>query len=126
MDIKFLNAVILASDYDKLIAWYKITFDLDTGTAVNEGYHYTELTRSGKLVIAIADTKEMGVTPTEPRNNSLIVQLSLSDIDEAFEKIENNGGKILFGPLYDENWNFYYGGFRDIEGNQIWVIEDKG
>jgi hypothetical protein len=27
-----------------------------------------------------------------------------------------NGGKILFGPSFDEKWGFYYGGFNDIEG----------
>jgi hypothetical protein len=39
MDTDFLNVVILAANYDKLVAWYKITFDLDTGTIVDEDYH---------------------------------------------------------------------------------------
>jgi predicted enzyme related to lactoylglutathione lyase len=125
VETNFLNTVILAGDYDAVVEWYVNTFDLDIGTTVDEDYHYTELTRNGKLVIAIADAKEMGVIPSQPRNNSLIVQLSLSNIKEAFQRIMDNGGTILFGPSLDEKWEFYYGGFYDIEGNQIWVIEDN-
>jgi len=125
METIFLNAVILAADYENLVEWYQNTFELDIGTNVDEDYHYTELTRAGKLVISIADAREMGVIPSEPRNNSLIIQLSLSNINEAFERIKNNGGKILFGPSFDKKWGFYYGGFNDIEGNQVWAIENN-
>ena len=125
MDISLLNAVILAHDYNKLVEWYKKTFDLEIGTSVKDEYHYTELRKSDKFVIAIGDAKEMGVTPSEPRNNTMIAQLSVSDITSAFEEIRKNGGKILFGPSYDEKWKFHYGGFDDIEGNQLWVVQNN-
>jgi predicted enzyme related to lactoylglutathione lyase len=125
MEISLLNAVILAQDYNNLVEWYKKTFALDIGTSVNEEYHYTELRKSGKFVIAIGDAKEMGVTPSEPRNNTLIAQFTVSDITIAFEKIRESGGKILFGPSYDEKWKFHYGGFNDIEGNQIWIVQNS-
>lgn len=125
MKIKLLNVVLLASDYEKLISWYMQTFELQIGHSVSDEYHYTELTKDSKFVIAIADAKEMGVNPDIVKNNTAIPQLAVSDVSALLKSAENNSGKILFGPAYDEIGKFYYGGFKDIEGNQIWIIEDR-
>lgn len=117
--------VVLANDYDKLVSWYSSAMPLQIGQRVTEGYHYTCFVNSGKGVLGIADAKEMGVTPREPRENTVIVQLVVSDIFSLFAEIEKRGGTVLFGPKTDEASDDYYGGFLDIEGNQIWVSENK-
>lgn len=125
MRIRLLNAILLASDYEKLLSWYKQTFNLEIGFSVSDEYHFTELTNDSKFVIAISDAVEMGVTPHAARNNTAIPQLAVSDVADVLEKVSSNGGKVLFGPSYDDKWKLYYGGFSDIEGNQIWVTEEK-
>ena len=67
----------------------------------------------------------MGVKPPTPRNNTVIVQLSVSDISKLFAKVKETGGKILFGPSVDKKEGYLYGGIADIEGNQIWIVEEK-
>ncbi len=125
MNINLLNPMILAEDYEKLIEWYIKTFDLTIKAKVEEGDEYTELEQAGKLVVGIAKADEMGVKPSTPRNNTVIIQFSMSDINKLFDKVRKTGGKILFGPSLDEKGRYLYGGFTDIEGNQIWVVEKK-
>jgi predicted enzyme related to lactoylglutathione lyase len=125
MRIRLLNTVLLASDFEKLLSWYKQTFELQIGHSVSGEYHYAELNKDSNFVIAIADAKEMGANPDAVKNNTAIPQLAVSDVSAGLESAANNGGKVLFGPSYDEKGKFYYGGFKDIEDNQIWIVEDK-
>jgi len=124
MKTSLINAVVLAEDYDKLVAWYIKTFSLDIAQKVEKGYYYTELAQDGYMILGIAKTKEMGVTPTRPKNNSVIIQLKVSNIRELFARVKNSG-KVLFGPSKDKDGGFRYGGIADPEGNQIWVVERK-
>ena len=52
------------------------------------------------------------------------MQISVSNISELFDKVKKNKGKILNGPSRDKNYGFLFGAFEDIEGNQVWVIEN--
>ncbi len=123
MKVTLVNSVIFAENYEKLIKWYMDTFDLEITSKTEEDYNYTDLGQSGRTYIGIAKAEEMGAKPTTPRNNSVIIQLSVSDISELFDKVKNSEGKILFGPSVEKKEGFRYGGLEDIEGNQIWVIE---
>ena len=93
-------------------------------TKVEEGEEYVELGTLSEVLFGFARAKEMGVKPSTPRNNTVIIQLSVSDINELFSKVKKTGGKILFGPSLSEE-GYLYGGLADIEGNQIWVIERR-
>ena len=124
MKISLINGVILAEDYDRLIDWYVTIFSLDIEHRVTKGYHYTELAQQGHVIFGIAKTEEMGIIPTNPRNNSVIIQVTVSDIQEIFDRIKG-AGKILFGPTRDRDSGFIYGGITDPEGNQIWIVERK-
>ncbi len=124
VNIRFLNAYILAEDFKKLSGWYEKTFELDRGLTVEEDYLSMELRKNGKFVIAFADSKEMGITPYYDRQNTVIAQLAVSNVKECLERVSQCGGKALFGPSFDETGKFYYGGFSDIEGNQIWVVQE--
>lgn len=126
MKINLLNPMILAENYEELAEWYEKTFDLAIKTRVEEGEEYMELGTPSKILFGFARAKEMGVKPSTPRNNTVIIQLSVNDINELFDKVKKAGGKILFGPSIDEEEGYLYGGLADIEGNQIWVIEKRG
>jgi len=121
--INLLNPMILAENYKELAGWYVKTFDLAIKTRVEEGEEYMELGTSSEVLFGFARAKEMGVKPSTPRNNTVIIQLSVSDISELFDKVKKAGGKILFGPSLSKEEGYLYGGLEDIEGNQIWVIE---
>ena len=123
MNINLLNPMILAENYEELVEWYIKTFDLTVKNKVDEGEECTELERAGELILGIAKANEMGVKPSTPRNNTVIIQFSVSDINELFDRIKETGGRVLFGPSLEEKGGYWYGGFADIEGNQMWVVE---
>lgn len=123
METSLINVVILASDYEMLISWYLKVFNLEIYLQVKEGYDYTELGQSNRLIVGIAKTEEMGLVPTKPRNNSVIIQIAVSSLDKIFDTVSKSGGKVLFGPSIDEKEGFVYGGIADPEGNQIWIVE---
>lgn len=125
MNINLLYPMILAENYEELIEWYIKTFDLTIKDKIEEGDEYTELEQAGKLIVGIAKANEMGVKPSTPRNNTVIIQFSVVDINKFFDRVRETGGKVLFGPSLDEKGGYLYGGFADIEGNQIWVVEKK-
>ena len=125
MNLNLLYPVILAEDYEKLVDWYISTFDLRIKHKFEGKENYTVLEHSGQAVVGIAIAREMGVKPTTPRNNTAIIQFSVSDINRFFAGVRETGGKILFGPFIDEEEEYQYGGLLDIEGNQIWVVEEK-
>ena len=125
MKAKLDIPVILAKDYDSLVQWYKDTLPFEISKVVSEGYHYTTFKNSGQEILGIADAEEMGVTPPENIENTVIVQIIVSDISGLFSMVQKNGGKILFGPKKDEESDYCYGGFLDIEGNQLWVTESQ-
>ena len=122
MNSKLDTPVILAHDYERLVSWYKEIFSFDIAEEITEGFHYTTFSSSNSNVLGISVAEEMGVIPSGETNNTLVPQFLINDISSLFKKIEDNGGKILFGP---KGQDALYGGFLDIEGNQIWVTEDQ-
>lgn len=124
MDVTLINSVIMAQDYETLVEWYRETLELDIKLKVDKDYKYTDLAKNGKLVIGFAQAEEKDYVPTRNKNNTMIMQISVSDIHLLFERIKNSGGTIMFGPSVDRNEGFKFGAFKDIEGNQVWVIEN--
>ena len=124
MKNRLINIVILAEDYDTLVDWYIRTLDLEVKLKVDKDYHYTDLAWDGQLVVGICPATGMKHTPTIPRNNSTVLQISVPDAAGLFERVKANGGTILFGPAVDRNEGFTYGAFADPEGNQVWVMEN--
>jgi len=124
MEITLINAVTLAQDYEKLVAWYRETLELEIKLQVDNDYRYTDLAKAGKLVVGICPAKEMNHTPTTPRNNSVVLQISVDDIEELFAQVKESEGTIIFGPAVDKNEGFRFGAFADIEGNPVWVMEN--
>ncbi len=124
MDIQLINTVLLAEKYESLVQWYVDTLELEVKLKVDKDYHYTDLAKDGKLIVGICPAFEMKHTPTRPRNNSAILQVSVSDSHTLFSRVKENGGTVLFGPSVDKNEGFAYGSFSDPEGNPVWVMEN--
>ena len=65
MKLELMNAVVMAEDYEKLRDWYIEALGLELQEEWTDQYHYAELVKDGRLVIGIADAKEMKVEPGE-------------------------------------------------------------
>jgi len=123
MDVKAREIVIFADDFEKLSNWYREVFNMDVHLKSTDGYHYCHLKNAHGLEIGIADGAEMGVTPGDRGNNSVVFQIEVEDVKAFFAHIESHQGKTPFGPAYDENDGFWFGSITDIEGNPIWVVD---
>jgi len=60
--------------------------------------------------------------PTEPKNNSCVLQVQVEDIYDLYERIKKAETEIRFGPSKEEKSNFAYGSISDPEGNEVWII----
>ena len=127
MEIKILprETVLVAKNYQSLIDWYvnnlnfKIVYN-------NLDIKYCSLATDSGIKIGIADMESLGNESYSKRiMNTVILQIATNDLKKLFKKIKNNGGSILFGPSYDEGDEYWYGSVTDIEGNEIWVIDEN-
>ena len=99
MNLKLIYPIILAEEYETLVDWYIKTFGLNVKSKFEGKEDYTVLEYAGQAVAGIATAREMGVKPSAPRDNTAIIQFSVPDINELFERVRETGGKILFVPL---------------------------
>jgi len=120
--LQLMNAVVMAEDYEKVRDWYIDALDLELEEEWTDDYHYAELVREGRLVIGIADAKEMDVAPGDRKNHAVVAQFNVADVKAFLARIVEKGGKVPFGPSHDEKGDFWFGGFTDIEGNPCWVV----
>ena len=124
MRLQLMNAVVLAEDYERLRDWYVQALQLDVDGEWTERYHYAELKRQGRFVVGIASAEEMKVNPHGDRTRATVVaQFNVEDVRAFLKQIEDRGGRVPFGPSFDEAEGFWFGAFADIEGNVSWVVE---
>ena len=83
----------------------------------------TVLARLGLPVFGIADAKEMGIEPGDRKRATVMPQLNVDDVKAFLAQVEERGGTVPFGPSYDEDLDLWFGGFADIEGNPVWVVQ---
>ena len=127
MEIKILprETVLLAKNHQLLINWYinNLNFKIINN---NSDIKYCNLETDSGIKIGIADMEQMGNENYSKRiMNTVILQICTNDLKKLFKKIKNNGGSILFGPSYDEGDKYWYGSITDIEGNEIWVVDEN-
>ena len=127
MNIKILprEIVLVAKNHQSLIDWYvnnlnfKIVYN-------NLDIKYCSLATDSGIKIGIADMESLDNESYSKRiMNTVILQIATNNLKKLFKKIKNNGGSILFGPSYDEGDKYWYGSVTDIEGNEIWVIDEN-
>ena len=127
MNIKILprETVIVAKNYQSLIDWYinNLNFKIINN---NSDIKYCNLETDSGIKIGIADMEQMGNENYSKRiMNTVILQICTNDLKKLFRGIKNNGGSVLFGPSYDEGDKYWYGSITDIEGNEIWVVDEN-
>ena len=127
MEIKILprETVLLAKNHQLLINWYinNLNFKIINN---NSDIKYCNLETDSGIKIGIADMEQMGNENYSKRiMNTVILQICTNDLKKLFRGIKNNGGSVLFGPSYDEGDKYWYGSITDIEGNEIWVVDEN-
>jgi len=124
MEVRLLNVVILCDNFEAQVEWYKNTFDLKILLKESGAYNYVELGHNEHVIVGLTPAKEMKHQPSKPRNNSTLLQITVKDMETLFKKVVDNKGTVKFGPSVEEKYNFKYGAITDLEGNEIWVIEE--
>jgi uncharacterized glyoxalase superfamily protein PhnB len=119
------ETVILAEDPLALVDWYHTVLGLEITRRIEVEYHYYELQNPQGVRIGIADAREMGVTPGDRKNSTVLLQLQVSDVKVLFEHLHSCGAATTFGPSHDARDDFWFGGFLDLEGNPIWVVDSS-
>ncbi len=120
-DARHLCTVVLTKNYKRMVAWYKKALDLKAKTVVAEGFDWTELARPG-LRIGFTPAVQMGARLASPRRNAVILHLVSRDVKGLLARVKRAGAKA-WGPKRSEDGAYWYGGFVDIEGNPVWVID---
>lgn len=123
MEVKPRESVILAENFKAMIEWYQNVLNFKIKQMFEDDYHYCYLENSNGICIGIADAKEMGVTPNDRKNNTVLLQFQVADVKEFFSYLQKHNSTITLGPSLDEKDKFWYGGFEDLEGNPFWVVD---
>ena len=123
VDIRARETVILATDFSALVSWYARVLGFTIVKLFEDGFHYCNLETPSGIKIGIADAKEVGVHPADRQNNAVVLQIEVDDLKQFFAHLEQAGASITKGPAYDEGGGFWFGGFADLEGNPIWVVD---
>ena len=124
MKTTLINSVILAEDYQGMIDWYKMVFDLEVLIEISDDYNYTELGQEKRVVIGLTKASELKKKVNTKRDSYAIPQFYVGDMKLVMERATSTGGSVIYGPEEDDG--FLYGTITDMEGNEIWIIEEKG
>lgn len=115
--------MILAADFDALVAWYRDALGLTVVKRFDEGFHYCNLESASGAKVAIASAREMGVEPADRSRNTVVPQLEVDDVKAFLAHLAARGAKITGGPSFDAKGSFWFGSFSDPEGNPFWVVD---
>ncbi len=125
MEIRPKESVIFAENFQLLTEWYQKVLHFKIVRQLEDQYHYCVLENEHGLKIGIADAKEMGVTPGDRKNNTVVLQFQVPDAKDFFQHLKKQNAISTFGPSFDEKGQVWYGGFHDLEGNPFWVVDEN-
>ncbi len=123
VEIRPRETVILADDWSTLVEWYVTALGFRETRRFEDDYHYANLENAAGIQIGIGDAKEMGITAPDRSQNSVILQFEVENVADFFAHVTAHGGEVTFGPSFEEKGKFWFGGFRDPEGNPLWVVD---
>ncbi|MEM7032286.1 MAG: VOC family protein [Chloroflexota bacterium] len=125
MMLKPRETVIFAENFQALVDWYVRVLDFKVSRLVEDDYHYCNLENEAGIQIGIADAEEMGIKPIDRKHNTVVLQFQVDDVQALFDHLVVQGGQVAFGPSFDKEYEFWFGGFQDLEGNTIWVVDEN-
>ena len=121
--LKPRESVVLATDYEATVAFYRDVLGFEVTNEFSGSYHYTNPKNAAGIQLGIAMASEMGVEPVDREKNTVLLQFEVEDVPGFLKHVEEHGGSIQFGPSKSEGPGFWYGAFRDPEGNPMWVVD---
>jgi len=119
------EVVVLADNYEAMVAWYVEVLGFRIVKAFSEAYRYGNLETDSGLKIGIAPASEVGVKPGNRAANTVLLQVAVPDVKQFFELLKAQDVAVAFGPEFDEAGDFWFGAIEDIEGNPIWVVDEN-
>lgn len=119
------ESVIFAEDYKAMVYWYQDVLGFKVVRQFDQGYRYTNLETESGIRIGIVPAEEMGVKPGDRRQNTVVLQVEVAGVAKFFTHLKEKGGAVTFGPSFDKDDGFWYGGFQDLEGNPFWVVDEN-
>jgi predicted enzyme related to lactoylglutathione lyase len=122
-EIRPREPVVLAADFEALVAWYRDVLGFTVVNLFDEGYHYCNLETPTGIELGIGSAEEAGVEPTDRAGNTVVLQFEVDDVRAFLAHVEEKGGSVTNGPSFDEKGGFWFGGFADPEGNPFWVVD---
>ena len=117
------ETVVAATDYEGTVAFYRDVLGFEVTDTFSEGYHHTNLRTASGMKIGITPAAEVGIEPIDREANTVLMQVEVDDVPAFLEHVAAGGGSVQFGPSKSEGAGFWYGAFRDPEGNPIWVVD---
>ncbi|NNE09282.1 MAG: VOC family protein [Gemmatimonadetes bacterium] len=123
IELRPRETVILAADFDALVAWYRDVLGFAVTKQFEGEFHYCNLATASGIRIGIGSAEEMGVKPRDRADRTVIMQFEVDDVKSLFEHVERAGGTIVDGPKLDRKDNFWFGSCADPEGNPFWVVD---
>ena len=123
IEIRPREIVILADDFDLLVAWYRDALGFDVVRFFNDTFQFANLKTSTGIRLGIGSAAEMGVVPGDRQHNTVVFQIEVDDLRGLFAHLEQYGATITGGPSFDEQLKFWFGSFSDPEGNPVWVVD---
>lgn len=119
------ESVIFAEDYKAMVDWYQEVLGFKVIRQFDQGYRYTNLETESGIRIGIVPAEEMDVKPGDRRQNTVLLQVEVADVAKFLTYLKEKGGAVTFGPSFDKDDGFWYGGFQDLEGNPFWVVDEN-
>jgi predicted enzyme related to lactoylglutathione lyase len=117
------ETVILADDFDTLVAWYRDVLGFRVSKLFEDGLHYANLETASGIRIGIGVAGEMQVEPGDRATNTVLLQFEVDDVAALLTHVAASGGLVQHGPAFNEADGFWFGAFSDPEGNPCWVVD---
>ncbi|GAB4520397.1 MAG: hypothetical protein Tsb004_31430 [Allomuricauda sp.] len=122
-DISFDHHVLLAENFELLADWYKHVFGFEVLVHEHTPRNYMELGIKNSCKLKIIPFLEYPEYPTSPTTNALLYQFEVHNLAELVSTIQQNQGTVIKGPT--KMASMYYAIAKDIEDNEIWLIQRK-
>ena len=74
------GSVVFAEDFPAMVEWYQNVLGLKVTSQVEDEYHYCNLENEARIRIGISDVTELGVSPGDRRNNTVVHQVQVTDV----------------------------------------------
>jgi predicted enzyme related to lactoylglutathione lyase len=117
------ETVILAEDFDVLVAWYRDVLGFEVAQLFEDGMHYANLNTASGIRIGIGLAAEVQVEPRDRGANTVVLQFEVDDVAALLSHVGSHGGMVQHGPTFNQEEGFWFGAFADPEGNPIWVVD---